>query len=382
MKRKVTAILFTVVLIVSLTVPAFCGSMNLMGGTPADITAEVRKTSGVAIDGVISPGEYDKLDISTDEDSTFLNLCFGSGAVFENAENMLKTMEYYASWTDGRINIAVRNKPTKLIQEIGVKNGEYTEDYFCQNVAYTISSDITQNKNPGTPCNFYFAICKRTDTGEYQLGYYGSDQWGNSNAYKPVAGVDFAISYDYSSGYATMEWSIPFAEICEEGSAKAGDCVYLSIGAEAGEGNGADPNVDPGAGMDQAYAVSLGDFTFLVEGRYRINHASFQLKDEAIGADTEPSPGEAEPADPKDSGAGNADPSGGPAPAVNPDPEKYEMKTNDKGEEIIIDKETGKEVDRGSLPAAPKTGDPMIVLAVFAAASAAGAAALGIKRKK
>ena len=44
--------------------------------------------------------------------------------------------------------------------------------------------------------------------------------------------------------------------------------------------------------------------------------------------------------------------------------------------------QTGKEVDRGSLPAAPKTGDPMIVLAVFAAASAAGAAALGIKRKK
>ncbi len=295
MKRKVTAILFTVVLIVSLTVPAFCGSMNLMGGTPAGVTADVRKTSGVAIDGVISPGEYDKLDISTDEDSTFLNLCFGSGAVFENAENMLKTMEYYASWTDGRINIAVRNKPVKLIQVIGVKDGEFTEDYFCQNVAYTISSDITQNKNPGTPCNFYFAICKRTDTGEYQLGYYGSDQWGNSNAYKPVAGVDFAISYDYSSGYATMEWSIPFAEICDGGTAQAGDCVYLSIGAEAGDGNGADPNVDPGAGMDQAYAVSLGDFTCLVEGRYRINHASFQLKDEAIGADTEPSPGEAEP---------------------------------------------------------------------------------------
>ncbi len=372
MKIKVTAILFTVVLIVSLTVPAFCRSINYMGETREGITFEVKKTSGVTVDGIISSGEYEKLDIATNEES-FLNLCFGSGAVFEDAENMLKTMEYYASWTDGRINIAVRNKPTKLIQEIGVKNGEYTEDYFCQNVAYTISSDITQNKDPGTPCNFYFAICKRTDTGEYQLGYYGSDQWGNSNAYKPVAGVDFAISYDYSSGYATMEWSIPFAEICEEGSAKAGDCVYLSIGAEAGEGDGTDPNVNPGAGMDKAYAVSLGDFTFLVEGKYRNNHASFQLTNDMIGDS---------PVDPEESDVDNPDPPADTSPVVNPDPEKYEVKTNENGEVVVTDKETDKEVDRGSLPAAPKTGDPMIVLAIFAAASAAGAAALGIKRKK
>ena len=353
-----------------------------MGGTPAGVTAEVRKTSGVTIDGVISPGEYDKLDISTSEDSTFLNLCFGSGTIFENAEAMLKTMEYYASWSDGKINIAVRNKPTNLIQEIGVKDGEFTEDAFCQNVAYTISSDHDQGKNAGTPCNFYFAICKRTDTGEYQLGYYGSNQWGNSNAYKPVGGVDYAISYDYSTGYATMEWSIPFAEICESGTAKAGECVYLSIGAEAGDGNGADPNVNPGAGMDRAYAVSLGDFTFLVEGRYRVNHASFQLKDESIVADTEPSPDETEPSDPKNPGTGNPGAADEPDPVVSPDPEKNEVKTNDKREVVFADKETVDEVDRNTLPAAPKTGDPMIILAVFVAASAAGTVTLGKKRKK
>ena len=55
------------------------------------------------------------------------------------------------------------------------------------------------------------------------------------------------------------------------------------------------------------------------------------------------------------------------------DPDKYEVKTDESGNEVIIDKATGETVDRSSLPVAARTGDPMIVMAAVAAVSAAGA---------
>ncbi|MBR7032103.1 MAG: S-layer homology domain-containing protein, partial [Clostridia bacterium] len=108
---------------------------------------------------------------------------------------------------------------------------------------------------------------KRTDTGAYQVGYYGADQRGNSNAYIPQAGTDFVINYDGS--YVILEWSIPFSEICEGGAAEAGDSVYLSIGAESGAGESRD--------ADSFYAVSLGDFTYGVATKAAVNHAAFLL---------------------------------------------------------------------------------------------------------
>lgn len=281
MRRILSLILTLTFLFSSFALCVSAGSVNYKTRTPIGVTAVVRKTDSVTIDGVISEGEYDRLIIPTDDENTFLNMCYGADDQLVYAEEMRKTIEYYASWSEGKINIAVRNNPpTGIVQTISGPN-----DWFCENVAYNISSDLSQN---GRGPNFYFAVSKRTDTGEYQIGYYGPTQWGNSGTYKPTAGVDFAISYDYDTGWCTLEWSIPFSEICRGGTAHAGDCVYLSIGAEAGTGDGTNQ------GLQKTYSVSLGDFTYLCAVGGAGNHASFKLDESEVGN------GPAIPVDPVD----------------------------------------------------------------------------------
>ena len=337
MKKLVALVMLSMMIVSVFAVNVSAQSVNAQGSTPTGTTAIVKRAdpANVAIDGVIGDGEYERLDIDTDPDSSFLHLVFGTGDVLEKAQVMLESMQYYASWCDGKINIAVRNKPAMLQQILSVKTGgDYPEDWFCRNVAYTISSDVKQTRDKGKQCNFYFAIAKRTDTGEYLVGYYGANQRGNSESYVPKAGEDFAIEYDHSSGYATMEWSIPFSEICETGTAGAGDSVYLCIGAEAGEGT-EDTS-------DDFYAVSLGDFTYGVDIRSAFNHAAFQLSDDLIKKT-----GSSIVDDKKDN-------NGDRQTVV--DTDKYEVKTDENGNEIIIDKATGKEVDRNSLPAVSAAG--------------------------
>ncbi|MBR5741151.1 MAG: hypothetical protein IKX91_01225, partial [Firmicutes bacterium] len=79
-----------------------------------------------------------------------------------------------------------------------------------------------------------------------------------------------------------------------------------------------------------------------------------------------------------DSTPGDVDPTA--QPVVNPDPEKYEVKTDEAGNEIIVDKETGEKVDVPTTAPA-RTGDPMIVMAAVAAVSAAGAFIIRKKRR-
>ncbi|MBR7032719.1 MAG: S-layer homology domain-containing protein, partial [Clostridia bacterium] len=281
MKKATAIILFVLMTLSSLSMLVSANSINWDPGncTPDGVTATVRKSDAVVIDGVINEGEYDNLDINNVEDESFLNVCFHTSDDLDPALAMLPTTEFYASWNDGYIYVAVKNKPHEIKQTIGVRTDiDYPEDWFCEQVAYTISSDVKQARDRGKQCNFYFAISKRTDTDEYQLGYYGVPyQWGNSETYRPVAGEDFAISYDFDSGYSYMEWRIPFAEICETGTAGAGDCVYLSIGAEAGDGNGT-----PGDESQPYYGISLGDYTYGVAQKSAKNHAAFELSDEKV----------------------------------------------------------------------------------------------------
>ena len=75
-----------------------------------------------------------------------------------------------------------------------------------------------------------------------------------------------------------------------------------------------------------------------------------------------------------DGGSTPAGPSNDQGQTVVIDPDQYEVRTDDEGNEVIIDRDTGEEVDVNTLPVAPaKTGDPMIVMAAIAAVSAAGA---------
>ena len=241
MKKAVAILLFVLMTLSSISIIASADSINPSGHTPEGVNVTVKKVDASVLkkDGVISEGEYEKADIDVDEDNTFLHVPFSNSAALELGLDMLKYMEYYFSWSDGQINVAVKSKPAEIKQVIPVdEEGPYPKDDFCRNVAFTISSDVKQTRDKGKVCNFYFAVCRRTDTDELQLGYYADDQRGNSDSYLPVAGEDFTVAYD--GDYAILEWSIPFSEICDGGTADAGDCVYLSVGAEAGTGNSAD----------------------------------------------------------------------------------------------------------------------------------------------
>ncbi len=359
--KKILALVLTVVMMAALAVAALADSMNPTGHTPDGTTVTVKKVDASALkkDGVISSGEYEKADIDVGEDTTFLHSVYWSSGDLDPALAMLATMEYYFSWSDGQINVAVRAQPKDIHQVIDVETGDYPEDWFCKNTAFTISSDTQQTRAKGTVCNFYFAVAKRTDTGAYQVGYYGADQRGNSDSYIPQAGTDFVIAYDGS--YVILEWSIPFSEIANGGSAGAGDSVYLSIGAESGAGETKD--------ADSCYAVSLGDFTYGVSQRAAVNHAAFLLSDEVIAASGDT------PITPSNGGNGGNGGNG----AADLDPEKYEVRTDENGNQIIIDKATGQQVDPSSVKPA-KTGDPMVIMAAVAAVSAAGAFIVRKKR--
>ena len=385
MKKLIAILLLGMLTLSLLAVGASAQSINSNGYTPAGTTATVKRAdpANVVKDGVIGDGEYEKLAIDTNEDTTFLHMAFGTGEMLAYAEDLLASMEYYASWCDGWFNLAVRSKPAKLQQLLDVKtDGEYPEDGFCRNVAFTLSSDVKQERDKGVQCNFYFAIGKRTDTGAYLLGYYGDHQRGNSNSYLPKAGENFVIEYDYDTGYATMEWSIPFSEICEGGTATAGDSVYFSIGALGGE------ELDSSNENERWYATALGDFSFGVDLKSAHNHAAFQLTDEVIektGTTPVPDPDPDPEPDPDNPGGGSGNTPAGPSndqgQTVVVDPDQYEVRTDDEGNEIIVDKETGETVDVNTLPVAPaKTGDPMIIMAAVAAVSAAGAFIVGKKR--
>ncbi|MBR4661527.1 MAG: S-layer homology domain-containing protein [Clostridia bacterium] len=281
MKKAVAILLFVLMTLSSISIIASADSINPSGHTPEGVNVTVKKVDASVLkkDGVISEGEYEKADIDVDEDNTFLHVPFSNSEALELGLEMLKYMEFYFSWSDGQINVAVKSKPAEIKQVIPVdEEGPYPKDDFCRNVAFTISSDVKQTRDKGKVCNFYFAVCRRTDTDELQLGYYADDQRGNSDSYLPVAGEDFTVAYD--GDYAILEWSIPFSEICEGGTADAGDCVYLSVGAEAGSGNSAE--------SETYYGVSLGDFTYGVAQKSSFNHAAFLLSDEPV-----PQPGPA-----------------------------------------------------------------------------------------
>ncbi|MBR7032984.1 MAG: hypothetical protein IKI03_05075, partial [Clostridia bacterium] len=206
--KKTLALILAVVMMAALAVTALAESINPEGHTPDGTTAIVKKVSDPALvkkDGVISSGEYEKADIDVNEDTTFLHSVYWSAPDLDPALAMLATMEYFFSWSDGQINVAVRTQPQDIHQVIDVETGDYPEDWFCKNTAFTISSDLKQARDKHSVCNFYFAVAKRTDTGAYQVGYYGADQRGNSNAYIPQAGTDFVINYDGS--YVILEWS-------------------------------------------------------------------------------------------------------------------------------------------------------------------------------
>ncbi|MBR3423482.1 MAG: hypothetical protein IKG80_03220 [Clostridia bacterium] len=354
--KKLLSIILTAATLAMMLVAAIPAEANTSyppngtGWDPNDVIS-VKKAdpADVKKDGVIGDGEYERyypdLDAEENETSPLFAVAFGDGSL-EHCLAMFPTMEYYFSWDEVHgFNFAVRNKPVEIKQVLGVKEGDSPEDDFCRGLAYVISFDTEYEEHP----ILYYALGRRTDTLEYLEGYYvatGSNptQLGAKNTYNPTPGEDYIITYDYSTGYAMIEWSVPFGDIHAD-PMSAGSTFKGTISATAGSAE------TPGAAHDDedSYAVTLGDFGYGVNQKLMHNHVTYLLSDAAVDK-TAPVPGP----DPDPNPNPNPNPADPDNPNPNPDPSNPNPTPSNSG-------------------TAPRTGDPMVIMAAVAAVSAAGA---------
>ena len=363
--KKTIAIITLVTMALLMVVPSFASSFNIMGPTAEGTTHTVKYTDigNVVKDGIIGENEYEKLNVDLNGDSCPLHLVYGQSEDYLLAEQMLATMEYYASWSEGQINIAVKTSPPDMTQVIHMADSANPDD-FCKNVALTIASDQVQTREKGRQSNFYFAVSRTTDTNEYQVAWYETDdnQQGNSGTYVPKAEQDFVINYTGDS--VIFEWSIPFAEICAGNTASAGDSVYLTITATSGKSTSPDG--------ESVYGISMGDFGYLVSQKDAVNNAAFLLSEESIGNAPVVIPDPTTPTTPTDPTDPTA-PTDPTDPTSPTDPTNPVDPTNPSNPTNPTDPTNPSNPSR---PGAPRTGDPMMIVAAVSALGACGAVVL------
>ena len=377
MKKLITVILSVVMLASLLAAAVSAQSYNAKThwdlSTMGQIEVKKADPNDVVKDGIIGENEYVKYDVDLNPDSSPLHITFMSGTNFTDATAMLETMEFYFSWDEVHgFNFAIRNTPPVLQQVLGVKDQDPPEDDFCQNTGYVVRS---QDPNDTKVTRFYYALGKRTDTGDYLEGHW--NQLGLTGAYDPTPGVDYVISY--SGNTSLIEWSIPFEHVVENG----GPGTVLRYTLSATGGTTQEANWD----YPDYYAISLGDMGFGVDGKSRINDAEFlivndPIKDDIIIDDpTDTQPG----TEPGTTAPGATEPGSTTSPI---DTSKVEVVTDKDGNVTYVDPTTGEtiseeEAKQISAPVsnntAPRTGDPMIIIAAVSAIGACGAVV--IKRK-
>ncbi len=279
--KKLIAIVLCVLMAASvLTIAASADSFNAQGhwdlNRVGKIVVKKADPANVVKDGNIGENEYERFYPDLDPDTSFLHLYYEGGDSFENAESMLASMEYYFSWDEVHgFNFAVRNTPKVLHQTLSAGEGEKPGDPFAWDLSYVINAE-TQRYLDGfyDEHNFalYYALAKRTDTGEYLEGHY--QQFGYTGQYDPEPGVDYVITYTDTT--SMIEWSIPFENTYPD--AGAGSTIRMSISAQAG--NTDDPN-----DRSTSYGISLGDYGFGVNAKDQDagNQAEFELSADMIG---------------------------------------------------------------------------------------------------
>ena len=375
MKKFLAVLVGTIMLASMLAAAAGAQSFNSHTHWNIDevgvINVKKADPANVVKDGVIGENEYERYYPDLNPDTSYLHRVFMSGENFLEADQMLATMEYYFSWDEVHgFNFAVRNTPVVLQQHLTVKDQDPPEDDIAQNTAYVFCAE-TVNGRDGLPDHqvLYYVIARNTDTLEYLEGHYDSSQLGMTGAYDPTPDVDYCITY--SGGTALVEWSIPFEHI--DPNAKAGSTVKCSIEATAGVVEEPD--------FSSMYAIVLGDMGFGLNSKVMINHASFLLSDETIGGNNGGGGGETT-ATPT-----QTDSNGEPVPVptetdVNGDPVPVPTETDVNGDPVPVPTDNNNNNNNGGSGGggtAPRTGDPMIIIAAVSALGACGAVV--IKRK-
>ena len=358
--KKTLSIFIAVAFVLSMCAVAVSAqSYNPAGG--CDISVVVKKADPAAVvkDGVIGAGEYERFNVDTDVDTSCLDLVFGANtAMYDLAENMLGTMEYYFSWDEVHgFNFAVRCKPSAYEQHIPQGTGNPPKDDFLANLGLMFELDPTVTR--GAVGNLYYCISKNAQTGEYYEGHY--NQLGKTGSYDPVGGTDFEVGFG-ADGYITYEVSVPFNTFID-GSPADGTKFGFSLGAYAGT----DSDSSMTDFYTDCYGVTFGDYAFLVDQRFGPQNAEGTLSSEMITADsgnttsdeTTTHPINTDPVETKD----NTDTD--PTDVTDPEKKDDPIHTDDHGNDAPSQDDNGHNE-------APSTADPIVFAAVASVISACG----------
>ena len=361
MIRKIAAILITCVMLAALAVSAFAGAMNPADGCKTEVTLKKAASGAVVHDGIISDGEYNEIEINRDSDTTDLLLSWnGSGDLLLKACEFLKNVHFYASWDENGINFAA--KATLLEDPLcGGTMPETVNDYVGDEFFMFDFGLMAKIENPDDIDNeiLYRTFGINTQTGEILVGSYWAN--GHTGSLSLAEGRDYYVKVNGRT--VTYEVTYPHASVLKADQLSGGQPVdgsrfYFTLSLTGGSAGGADSSY--------TYAVSLGDGGYMTVAKL-VGGYSGALA--TISSDPVVEDGKGGQGGQGDHGGNQG--SGDQQVVI--DPDKYEVKTDESGNEVIIDKATGETVDRSSLPVAARTGDPMIVMAAVAAVSAAGA---------
>ena len=366
--KKILSIIIAVVFIVSMCAVAVSAqSYNPNGG--CDLTATIKKAdpANVIKDGIIGAGEYERYDVDLDPDSSSLFMAFGNNAaMYDNAEALLKTMEYYFSWDEVHgFNFAVKCRPAEFQQNIPAGEDNHGDEFLCNlGLQVELAQNLTRTMDDGPL--FYYAISKNATTGEYIEGQY--NQLGLKGAYDPVGGKDFEVSFG-ADGSVIYEWSVPFDNFISQTPAD-GVKFGFTLDALAGTDTPDEPYMN-------CYGVSLGGAGFMVDQRSGINQVAATLSDELIAGNSNPGDDSTNPG----TNPSTDDPSTEPStdkPVVDPKPDDP-SKGNDNPSQGNDNPSQGNDnPSQGNK--APSTADPIVIAAIASAVSACGFA-ISKKRK-
>ncbi|MBQ7475707.1 MAG: hypothetical protein IJS78_07315 [Clostridia bacterium] len=378
MFKKITAFVIVALLIASLAaVQAFAGAMNPADGCKTEVTLKKAAAGAVVHDGFISEGEYEEIEINRDSDTTDMLLSWdGSGNMLLMACDFLQNVHFYASWDENGVNFAGQST---LLEEpycegstpVGTDDVPQDEHFMFQ------FGFMTKFENPEDDEHeyLYYSIGKNTVTGELLGGHYGRIGFV---PYYPVAGQDYNVRIDGNT--VTYEISFPFSAVFPADQLNGG------IPAEGAKFSYSQTMTGGSLGVNHSanatYAVSLGDGGFMTSTRVIGNPSGAwaTISNETIVNDAGDNPGSDNPGN-DNPGTDNpvTDNPGADQPGTNENPGTAENPGTNGNTGTNGNGGTNNNPGAGG-KTAPKTGDPMIVIAAIAAVSAAGAVITKKKR--
>ena len=381
MLKKVFAVLVTVLMAASLfVVHAFAGALNPDNGCKVEVQIKKAAPGAVVHDGVISPGEYNEVEINRNSDTTDMLLTWnGSGSLLEDACAFLQNVHFYVSWDENGLNFAAQGT---LLEDPRCE-GTYPSELHEENGKQFVGDEffmfqfggLFKIDNPDDWDNEYlyrsFGI--NTETGEILVGSYWAD--GHTGSLNLTEGTDYYVRVDGRT--VTYEVTYPLASVLKgdqiSGSLPVdGSDFYFTISLTGGSKG---HNFEESA----TYAVSLGDGGYMTTRRiisdYSGAHGVISMEP-VVEQATEPGTDPGTTPDPDPDPNPGTDPVPGTDPTtgtVAPDPENpVENPTENPG--------TPGNQQPGQRTVAPTTGDPMALIAAVSALTAG--AALVIKKRK